>query len=180
MTNEITLRYAEALFSLKKESSSLDESLKEVKELQKIIKDNPDFLMLLDSSNLSIEERINIIDKVLVNVDDEIKSLLKVMVENHRILLVNDVFEDFNSLINAERGVKEGLLYSAFEISDEQLQKINKTISEVEGHPTYLRVVIDPSIIGGIKVVVNDHIYDGSLKKRIENMKLTLLKKEDN
>ena len=40
MTNEITLRYAEALFSLKKESSSLDESLKEVKELQKIIKDN--------------------------------------------------------------------------------------------------------------------------------------------
>ena len=42
--------------------------------------------------------------------------------------------------------------------------------------PTELINIIDPSLIGGVKVVINDHIYDGSIKHHIDNMKLSLLK----
>ena len=173
---EITSRYAEALFSLKRDSSSLKESQKEIKELKKIFDENPDFLMLLGSSYKSIEEKIEIVDKTLVGVDDEIKSLIKIVIENHRAMYLVEIFEGFNSLVNEYYGVKEGLVYSTEKLTDKQLEKLNHSISEVEKMPTELKNIVDPSLIGGVKVVINDHVYDGSIKHHLEDMRLNLLK----
>lgn len=173
---EITSRYAEALFSLKKDSDTLLETQKEIKELKKVFIENPDFIVILSSSYKSLEEKIEIIDKTLVGVDDEIKSLIKIICRNHRAQYIVEVFDDFNSLVNEYRGVKEGLVYSTIKLSEEQLNKLNKKISEVEKRPTELKNIIDPSLIGGVKIVINDHIYDGSIKHHIEDMKLSLLK----
>lgn len=173
---EITSRYAEALFSLKRDSNTLLETQQEIKELKKVFIENPDFIVILSSSYKSLEEKIEIIDKTLVGVDDEIKSLIKIICQNHRAQYIVEVFDDFNSLVNEYRGVKEGLVYSTIKLSEEQLNKLNKKISEVEKSPTELKNIIDPSLIGGVKIVINDHIYDGSIKHHIEDMKLSLLK----
>ena len=95
---------------------------------------------------------------------------------NHRANLLIDIFDDFISLVNEERGVLEGLVYSTEKLTEKQLNKLNETISKVESRPTELKNIIDPSLIGGVKVVINDHIYDGSIKHNVEKMKLTLLK----
>lgn len=173
---EITSRYAEALFSLKRDSKTLESTQKEIKELKKIFNENPDFIVILSSSYKSIEEKEQIIDKSLVGVDEEIKSLLKVVCQNHRAKYIIEIFDEFNSLVNEYRGVKEGLVYSAQKLSEAQLTKLNKKISEVEHMPTELKNIIDPSLIGGVKVVINDHIYDGSIKHHLEDMRISLLK----
>ena len=172
---EITSRYAQALFSLKRDSKSLEATQIEIKELKKIFNENPDFIVILASSYKSLEEKIEIIDKSLVGVDEEIKSLIKIVTQNHRATYLIEIFDEFNSLVNDYRGVKEGLVYSTEKLSEQQLTKLNKKISEVEHRPTELKNIIDPSLIGGVKVVINDHIYDGSIKHHIEDMKLTLL-----
>ena len=173
---EITSRYAEALYSLKRESNSLESAQEEVKELKKVFVENPDFVVLLDSSYKTLEEKIEIIDKTMVGVDEEIKTLLKIVVKNHRARFIVEIFDNFNSLVNEYRGVTEGLVYSTEKLSESQLKKLNDTISEVEKRPTELKNIIDPSLIGGVKVVINDHIYDGSVKHHIEDLKLSLLK----
>lgn len=174
--NDITSRYAEALFSLKRESNSLEESQEEIKELKGILIDNPDFIVILSSSYKTLEEKIDIIDKTLIGVDEDIKSLIKIVTQNHRSQYLIEIFDDFNSLVNDYRGVKEGLVYSAEKLSKSQLDKLNSAISKVENRPTELKNIVDPSLIGGVKIVINDHIYDGSVKHRIEDMRLSLLK----
>ena len=37
---------------------------------------------------------------------------------------------------------------------------------------------IDPTLIGGVKVVINSHVYDGSIKNQLEKMQIDLLGKE--
>ena len=174
--NEITSRYATALYSLKLDSQQLLESQKEVRELKNIFLENPDFIVILSSSYKSSEEKVEIIDKTLVGVDDEIKSWIKIIAQNHRASQLVDIFDGFISLVNEYRGVKEGLVYSTEKLSEAQLTKLNKKISEVENIPVDLKNIIDPSLIGGVKVVINDHIYDGSIKHHIEDMKISLLK----
>ena len=174
--NEIASRYATALYSLKLDSNKLLESQKEVRELKKIFLENPDFIVILSSSYKSNEEKIKIIDKSLVGVDDEIKSWIKIITQNHRASHLIDIFDGFISLVNEYRGVKEGLVYSTEKLSENQLTKLNQKISEVENIPVELKNIIDPSLIGGVKVVINDHIYDGSIKHHIEDMKISLLK----
>lgn len=173
---EITSRYAEALFSLKRDSNSLEESQKEVKELRKVFEENPDFITLLASYNKTLDEKIEIIDKTLKGVDEEIKTLIKIICQNHRASYLIEIFDGFNSLVNEYRGVKEGLVYSTEKLSEKQLSSLNKKISEVEKMPTELRNIIDPTLIGGVKIVINDHIYDGSIKHHIEDMRTSLLK----
>lgn len=173
---EITSRYAEALYSLKKDEDSLESSQKEVKELIKVLKENPDFLVLLTSSYKEFEEKEEIIDKVFVGVDEEIKTLIKIVVKNHRGQYLTEIFENYNSLVNEYRGVLEGLVYSTEPLNESQLAKLNSAIGKIETRPVELKNIIDPSLIGGVKVVINDHIYDGSIKRHIDDMKIALLK----
>ena len=176
--NELANRYATALYSLKFDSNKLIEAQTEVKELTKIIKDNPDFIMVLSSSYYDLEKKNEIIDKTFKGVDEDIKTLVKIVVKNHRASLLVEIFEEFNSLVNEHRGIIEGLAYSAMPLKEVELKKLNEAISEVENRPTDLKNIVDPSLIGGVKVVINDHIYDGSIKHNIDELRKTLLKKE--
>lgn len=173
---EITSRYAEALYSLKKDENSLESSQKEIKELIKVLKENPDFLVVLNSSYKEFEEKEQIIDKVFIGVDEEIKTIIKIVVKNHRGQYLTEIFENYNSLVNEYRGVIEGLVYSTEPLSESQLAKLNSAIGKIETRPVELKNIIDPSLIGGVKVVINDHIYDGSIKRHINDMKIALLK----
>lgn len=173
---EITSRYAEALYSLKKDENFLESSQKEIKELIKVLKENPDFLVVLNSSYKEFEEKEQIIDKVFIGVDEEIKTLIKIVVKNHRGQYLTEIFENYNSLVNEYRGVIEGLVYSTEPLSESQLAKLNSAIGKIETRPVELKNIIDPTLIGGVKVVINDHIYDGSIKRHINDMKIALLK----
>ena len=176
--NQIAQTYAEALFSLGLEEKKLTKLQDEGKTLSEIIHDNEDFLLLIDSRFMSREERQDIASKILKDFDEDIVNFVKVLIANNRTNYIKDVLEAFNSLCNEYKGVKEGLIYSAFPLNKETLNKIKNKISQIEGMDVELISRIDPSLIGGVKVVINSHVYDGSIKNQLEKMQIDLLGKE--
>ena len=176
--NQIAQTYAEALFSLGLEDKKLIKLQDEGKALSEIIHDNEDFLLLIDSRFMSREERQDIASKILKDFDEDIVNFVKVLIANNRTNYIKDVLEAFNSLCNEYKGVKEGLIYSAFPLNKETINKIKNKISQIEGMDVELISRIDPSLIGGVKVVINSHVYDGSIKNQLEKMQIDLLGKE--
>lgn len=176
--NQIAQTYAEALFSLGLEDKKLTKLQDEGKALSEIIHDNEDFLLLIDSRFMSREERQDIASKILKDFDEDIVNFVKVLIANNRTNYIKDVLEAFNSLCNEYKGVKEGLIYSAFPLDKETINKIKNKISQIEGMDVELISRIDPSLIGGVKVVINSHVYDGSIKNQLEKMQIDLLGKE--
>ena len=172
----VASRYGLALYSLALEENKIDSWQQDVKTLKGIFVENPDFIMILGSSFLSLEERIEILEKTLVGVDKNIVALIDVVMDNNRIDLILDVFDNFNSYCNQYRGVSEGLIYSTLKLEQTVIDQIEEKISKVEHNKVELKNVVDPSLIGGVKVVIKDHIYDGSIKHNIEMMKKDLLK----
>lgn len=176
--NQIAQTYAEALFSLGLEDKKLTKLQDEGKALSEIIHDNEDFLLLIDSRFMSREERQDIASKILKDFDEDIVNFVKVLIANNRTNYIKDVLQAFNSLCNEYKGVKEGLIYSAFPLNKETINKIKNKISQIEGMDVELISRIDPSLIGGVKVVINSHVYDGSIKNQLEKMQIDLLGKE--
>ena len=172
----VASRYGLALYSLALEENKIDSWQTDVKTLKGIFLENPDFIMILGSSFISLEERIEILEKTLKGVDKNIVALIDVVMENNRTDLLIDVFDSFNSYCNQYRGVSEGLIYSTLKLDQTVIDQIEKKISKIEGSKVELKNVIDPSLIGGVKVVIKDRIYDGSIKHNIEMMKKDLLK----
>ncbi len=177
--NELASRYALALYNLSLEEDRVLEYQEQIKVLIKVIKDNIDILNVLDSDFMTLKGREAIVDHVFKNVDKSIINFIKVIINNNRSLHLLDIFYAFNSLCNEYRGVKEGLVYSTSPLNEKELALISETIAKKEGVSLELKNEIDPTLIGGVKVVVKDHIYDGSVKFHIESMKNSLLKKEE-
>ena len=176
--NEITQTYAEALFSLALEEKKMSLLQEQVKELSSIIEDNSDFLMLLDSRFMGVNERKEIASKILKECDEDLVSLIKVVIDHNRTNYIPEIFQAFNSLCNEYNGVMEGLLYSAYPLDKATINHIKKKISQIEHHEVELLPKIDPNLIGGVKVVINSHVYDGSIKNQLEKMQVDLLGKE--
>ena len=175
---ELAQNYAEALLSIAIDDNKVIDYQKEVKELRKIILDNDDFLLLLDSRFLSIEERMHNAEVLLPGFSPDIVNFIKIIVRHNRVRYLRDILDAFNSLCNENQDIVEGLIYSAFPLSEDTLLKIKNKISQIENHEVDLIPKIDPSLIGGVKVVINSHVYDGSIKNQLEKMQIDLLRKE--
>ena len=175
---EIAQNYASALLAIAIEDNKVIDYQKEVKELQKIIKDNPDFLLLIDSRFLSVNERKEKVEEILKGFSNDVINFIKIIVDHNRVSYLEDILEAFNTLCNENRNIVEGLIYTAFPLKEETLLKIKNKISQIEHRDVDLLVKIDPSLIGGVKVVINSHVYDGSIKNQLEKMQVDLSRRE--
>ena len=173
---KVSSHYGLALYSLAVDLDKVSEWQSQVKELSNIFLENDAFIVVLGSSFLPIEERQEILRKSLVGVDQEIISFILVIMDNNRTNEMLDIFDCFNSYCNEYRGVSEGLVYSTYKLDQKVIRQIEEKIEKVENNKVELRNIIDPSLIGGVKIVIHDHIYDGSIKHHIEMMKTDLMK----
>ncbi|MFQ7799367.1 MAG: ATP synthase F1 subunit delta, partial [Coprobacillus cateniformis] len=94
-----------------------------------------------------------------------------------RIKYIREICQQFQSLCNDYFGIKVGKVVSAYPLDDKQLQKIEHAIGIKEGKKVKLRVVIDERLIGGIKVEIDNHVYDDSLSYKLESLKQELLRR---
>lgn len=174
--NEIASRYAYGLYSLALDENKVNEWQEECRTIFKLLKENAAFLSLISNAFLSLEEKEEIIDQTFKGCTKEILNLIKLLIKHHREKHILDTLQAFNSLANSYRGVKEGLIYSTIKLEEDTLNRINKEIGKKEGIEVELYNIIDPSLIGGVKVVIDGHIYDGSVQSYISNLKSKLTK----
>lgn len=172
---EVALRYGEALYSLAVETNKISQIQNEIKLIKEVIADNKEFIKLISSPFLSIAERSEKIEEIFKSFDQQIISFLCVIIRNNRADLLFDIFDAFNSCCNEHFNVKEGLLISSHGLNKDIINKIENKIATLEGCKVSLKLKIDPQLIGGFKVVINEHQYDTSIKKQIEQLRGNLL-----
>ena len=102
------------------------------------------------------------------------KNLLALALENDRLAALPEVAAQFHALINERSGVSDALVYSAYPIEPAQLADVQATLEKRFGRKLNPTVVVQPELIGGIRVVVGDEVLDTSVKARLEQMKATL------
>lgn len=174
--NELSSRYASGLFSLALDLSKIIEYKSQIKLLLSLLKENEEYLNVLSSQFLSIQERISLVDEAFKSIDDNILSFVKIIISNNRVKYLIDIFENFISLCNKHLNILEGLVYSTEPLSNEEKEKLEIEFSKKLSVKVEFKNLIDTSLIGGVKVVLNNHVYDGSLKNKLFILKNSLLK----
>lgn len=168
------MRYALALFNIAKEDNKINLYQKEIKEIKEILLSNVELVNLLKSEFIDINERYKTVNTIFKKYSLIIKNFIKVLIYNHRINNYLTIFNSFNTLCNEANHVLEGIIYSTYQLDKKDIKQIetglgNKMKVEVE-----LTNKIDASLIGGIKVVINNHVYDYSIANEMNMMKRKL------
>ncbi len=102
------------------------------------------------------------------------RNFLRAVIDNGRIAALPEVAAQYRVLMNAQSGASDAVIYSAFPIADAELKDVNVALERRFSRKLTTRVETDPSLIGGIRVVVGDEVLDTSVKARLEQMKAAL------
>ncbi len=103
-----------------------------------------------------------------------VRNLLQTVLENDRLAALPEIAAQFQALVNAQAGVCDAVVHSAYPLEPAQLADVVLTLERRFGRKLTARVVVEPELIGGIRVVVGDEVLDTSVKARLEQMKAAL------
>jgi F-type H+-transporting ATPase subunit delta len=172
----VSERYAGALFALALEQKQVDEYQKEAREVYRSLHENGDMIHLLSSAFMTQEDKDKAVDEVYASIKmKDLKTFIKVVVSNHRVYQLERSLRKFIGLCDENLGIAEGTVYSTYELSAKEIKEIEEALSKQTGMKTMLANEIDASLIGGIKVVLGEKVYDGSLSNSLANLKASLI-----
>ncbi|MCX5686324.1 MAG: ATP synthase F1 subunit delta [Candidatus Omnitrophica bacterium] len=174
--NEIVAkRYADAFLGYCAETIGYEKGLGELSGARRVFEDNPDFREFMESLEITTKEKFDIIEKVLgKNFSEELRNFLKLLLEKGRIRLLLDIAE--YARINYSHGVEQdALLKTSYPLETEVIERLKNVLESKLEKKLHLYVELDPGLLGGVSVEVGNMIIDGSVKKRLEDLRQKLI-----
>jgi F-type H+-transporting ATPase subunit delta len=59
-------------------------------------------------------------------------------------------------------------------MSEEQRTRLAAVLTEAKGRPVDVKVIIDPSVLGGVITTIGDEVYDGTVRRKLETLRANL------
>ncbi len=168
-------RYAGAMFALAEEEKKIEDYRLEFKKLKTVFLENEELIRLLSSYFLESEEKDGIIDRVFFDADPLTRNFLKVVSQNRRMDCIVRIIDEFVGRCDESLGILEGTVYSFRALDETEMARLSDALSARLNSRVELTNSVDPRLLGGVKIIVGDRIFDGSVKNKLEKMKDTLL-----
>ena len=165
--------YAEALF--KAVPDGIQPALAAEMQTLAAVAGDPGLRQYADSPKVTSDQVFDLIGSVLkAPLSDPTKNLLRAIIDNGRLAALPDVAAQFQTLVNQRSGVSDAVVYSAFPMTAVQLADVVQSLEKRFGRSLSASVVVEPELIGGVRVVVGDEVLDTAVKARLEHMKVAL------
>jgi F-type H+-transporting ATPase subunit delta len=166
--------YAEALFQAAKARGELDAWLAPLDELGTLMR-HPQVTQVVADPKLGAEAVVNLLVGMLrAPLPAEGKNLLVALLDNDRLATLPEVAKQYRALKNAAEGVADCVIESAFPMADGEAASLVQALSKKFALKLKPTVHVDPSLIGGVRVTVGDHVLDTSVKTRLAQMQAAL------
>ncbi len=166
--------YAQALFRLAKEGNSLSAWSDRLQRLAALVRD-PEMGKVIDNPRFSTPQVVELFVSLSGDPDNrELSAFLSLLAENERFHFLAEIQAGFEQLRSADEGVREALVTSAFPIEESQLGSLMQQLETHFGCRLQPQVVIDDSLIGGVRVAVGDQILDASVRGKLDAMAAAL------
>ena len=172
MTDDILVkRYADAFIEHTREYIGLEKAIEDLQGIRGVFRDNPVFEGFLKFPDIENYEKYGVIDKVLDGqFSEESVHFLKLLIKNGRIGMFTEIAE-YARVTYSFGVVKEAILRTTYPLDTEIIENIRNSMEKRLAGKLHFYIDLDPSLLGGVSVQVGNIIYDGSVRKRLEDMK---------
>ncbi|MBW0454116.1 MAG: F0F1 ATP synthase subunit delta [Candidatus Kinetoplastibacterium crithidii] len=167
--------YAEALFVIAQKDNSLEDWVSFLEDIS-LLMSNDCFFRFIDHPGFEKSIKLDLFLELLSLEKTTKKSaFIKLLLESKRFVIVSQILFFLKELKDKHEGVALAKIFTAFQVSDEQVNNMISIFESKFNLKLRPQILIDKSLIGGVKVVVGDRILDASIKNKIDELKNTLL-----
>lgn len=169
-------RYAKALFELAKEKNVVAETVADLRQAKIVFTESKDLFNLLENPKFSADKKNELVSTIFADAQPIVVDALKVLLDKKRINEAVSVFEAFIRIANDAAGIEDAIVLSTETLTEEQIQRISSTFAKKVGKNSLnITNEIDPSLIGGIKLIIGNQIYDNSIVSKMNGLRRELL-----
>ena len=170
-------RYASALFSLAQDDRQTDAVAQSLESLDGLIAANPDLDRLVRSPVFSAGDQLKALDAILekAEISGVAANFVRLVASKRRLFFLRAMIADYRKLYDASRGVTRAEVTSASALSNANLDALKDQLKSASGgRDIQLDVKVDPSIIGGLIVKLGSRMVDGSLRTKLNAIRLAM------
>ena len=167
---------ARMLFNISKENNVLDEVKKSLQKVEKLLKTNGHFLMLVQSKKINSSIKREILNTLLKEISHPmVNEVLSKISGSGTIISFKRLARYFEArnrldgdLIEIEATVSEKL-------NEGQINSMSESLNHILDKKANLSFKIDKSLVGGIRLRIDNILLDGSIKNQLKELGSKLL-----
>lgn len=153
------------------EADALEDELFGVEQL---VSQNPQLRDALSDPARSVEDKRVLLRGLLEGkaTGPTIRLAEQSVAGTHRTVAV--ALNDYKLVAARHRQRLVGTVRAARDLEERDIQRLESALTAQYDHPVHLNVVVDPSIIGGMKVEIGDDVIDGTVASRLDDARRRL------
>jgi F-type H+-transporting ATPase subunit delta len=161
--------YAQALFSIAEAEDALESVGDELFRFARALETENSLRESLTDPALPVERKKAVLQEILgEKVSQHTVSILGFLVEQGKARELGRIVDELVSLA-AERGkAAVAEVRTAIPLEADHQRRLAEALEKATGKKVELKVVVDPSVVGGVVARVGDQVIDGSIRKRLE------------
>ncbi len=169
----VTARYTDAFFDLAVEGGKLDEVKADVELLGEAFSD-PEVAAFLSNPRISREKKQRALAGFLEGLSPLTRNLVGLTLDRGREAVLVGLPAAFKKRLLARRGATEGVVESARPLEDAEIVRIAEAVGRELGKEVHLVNRVDPSLIGGVRVLCDFRLLDLSVRGRLYGLRRAL------
>ncbi len=170
-------RYASALFSLAQDERQADSVADALTRFEALIAESPDLERMVRSPVFSATDQLKALDAILAQaqISGVAANFIRLVTTKRRLFFIREMIADYRKLYDTSRGVTRAEVTSAAALTDANVAALKELLRAASGgREVDLDMKVDPSIIGGLIVRLGSRMVDGSLKTKLNAIRLAM------
>jgi len=165
------IRYAKAILETAVSKGKANQVNDDMKSIITAVNSSADLKDFLASPIITSEVKMNVLSEVFGSVEEDTKSLFRLLQENKRFEILEAIATQFNVQFDDMNGVEVANVTTAFPITADLEAKILAKATSMSTKKITIQNTIDPSIIGGFILRIGDKQYNASVSNRLQELK---------
>ena len=179
LDQKVARRYAEAAFSLAKEQNQIDLYQQQLTLVLDSLEAVPEFKGYFYNFLVPVKEKKEILEKVFKeDLSEAVLHFLFLIVDKRREANFEEIVAEFAAIADESRNIKNAELYTAAELPKKELKALEMRLNKATGKKIRLNAHVDPELLGGVKLRIEDRIIDATVKKRLQLLSAAMKQKQ--
>jgi len=174
-TDPIAHKYAQALFDVAKKHDSVDEITSDLDVFTGILQETPEVNQFLRSFRVKTSEKVEVFRKAFAEqMSQYLLNTISILLEHRRTELFFDLQDAFQELVRIDRDIVTVHTTTATPMDEDLRALVRKALEQKMDKTVEVAASQDESILGGLKLRIDNMVYDGSLARQLQKLKQQL------
>ena len=157
------------MYTLAQDEGLSAQILEEISVLAQSFHAEPDFIRLLCTPNLSVQERCNILDDSFRGkLHPYVLNFLKILTEKGYMRHFFDCCKAYEESYNRDNGILPVTAITAISLNAAQAEKLTDKLCQITGKQVKLHNRVDPAVLGGVRLDYDGKRLDDTVSHRLD------------